>query len=359
MSQLVSQLKDAYSRTSSASVPGQVWSNEVIDIRILDTKSLEADDWLTLLPGEEKISANLSSSRSFSPLQDVIGKEGIIQGIRFEGSSDHVNVKNTLISTKRGVGTRLNWMIVDETTEATRARSQTTGTEIEIPKRVLRPACRSPAGMPAMEITEPPDFAVEGRFEEDGPFLDDLNPDVVIAKRLAHFRSREGRVLLAGRNHIDLVSEGTHFLAFCSSEPLIPTWSFWSVRVGNSEDAKILCLWLNSIFAITHLYDIRISGTGIYVGWLKSDLLKLPVPDLSRMSISSRRKMLSLFDDLGRKPFRSLLEQLKNRVPERIELDRRVASGLGLESLAENEEILRLYDLVVEKLESLRETHST
>ncbi len=99
-------------------------------------------------------------------------------------------------------------------------------------------------------------------------------------------------------------------------------------------------------------------GTGIYVGWLKADLMKLSVPDLSRLSVSSRKEMLFLFDELGRKPFPSLLRQLKNRTPERIELDKKVASVLGLEHLASDEEILRFYDLVIEKLESLRETHS-
>ena len=358
MSRFVSMLKDALSSSESKTVDKEVTSNEFLSYRIGSRSELDSLDWLSLLPGEEKISVDISSSKLFAPLHDVVGKDGVIQGIRFEGSSDYVNVKNTLISTKRTVGTRMNWMIIDEKPESIRARSQTTGAELEIPKRVLRPACRSPAGMPTMEIVEPPDFAVEGRFEGDDAFWDVSHPDALIAKRLEHFKSREGRVLIAGRNHVDLVSEGTHLLAFCSSEPLIPTWSFWSVRVNNAENAKILCLWFNSIFAITHLYDIRIVGTGIYVGWLKADLLKLPVPDLSRLSVSSRKEMLSLFDKLGRKPFSSLLRQLKNRTPERVELDRKVASVLGLEHLASDEEILRFYDLVIEKLESLRETHS-
>jgi hypothetical protein len=358
MSRFVSMLKDALSSSESKTVDKDVTSNEFLSYRTGSRNELDSLDWLSLLPGEEKIGVDISSSRLFAPLQEVVGKNGIIQGIRFEGSSDYVNVKNTLISTKRTVGTRMNWMIIDEKPDSTRARSQTTGAELEIPKRVLRPACRSPAGMLTMEIVEPPDFAVEGRFEGDESFWDDSHPDALIAKRLEHFKSREGRVLIAGRNHVDLVSEGTHLLAFCSYEPLIPTWSFWSVRVNNAENAKILCLWLNSIFAITHLYDIRIVGTGIYVGWLKADLLKLLVPDLSRLSVSLRKELLSLFDELGRKPFPSLLQQLKSKTPERIELDKKIAYVLGLEHLASDEEILRVYDLVIEKLESLRETHS-
>jgi tRNA1(Val) A37 N6-methylase TrmN6 len=358
MARFVSMLKDTLSSSEPRTVGNGVISNEFLSYRTGSRKELDSVDWLSLLPGEEKIGVDLSSGRLFNSLQGVVGEGGIIQGIRFEGSSDYVNVKNTLVSSKRPVGTRLNWVIVDENPDSTRARSQTSGAEIEIPKRVLRPACRSPAGLLTMEITEPPDFAVGGRFEGDGPFWNDSDPDAVVSKRIDHFKSREGRLLIAGRNHIDLVSEGTHFLAFCSREPLIPTWSFWSVRVNDSDDAKILCLWLNSIFAITHLYDIRIVGTGIYVGWLKADLLKLPVPDLSRLPVSLRREMLSLFDELGRTPFPSLLEQFKTRTPGRMMLDRTVASALGLDHLAADDEMLQLYDLVVEKLEALRETHS-
>lgn len=358
MSMLVSQLKDAYSMADSATILGATSSKEDIDFKVITTEELETDDWLALLPGEENIGVDLSSSRHLTTLRAIVGDDGIIQGIRFEGSSDLVNVKNTLISRQREVGTRLNWVITEELADSFKARSQTTGAEVVIPRNALRPATRSPSGQNTMRISEPPDFAVCDRFSDDEAFWEDQNADALVARRGPHLNSREGRLLIAGRNHVGVTSDNTHFISFCSDDPVVPTWSFWSVRFGNPEDAKIVCLWMNSIFALTHLYDKRIAGTGAYIGWLKADLLDFPIPNLSSLKKSAKEKLLELFDELGNKPFPSLLSQLKNRSPDRIKLDMTVAGALELHNLENEQTIRKLYDLVTGKFEILRDVHA-
>ncbi len=69
----------------------------------------------------------------------------------------------------------------------------------------------------------------------------------------------------------------------------MPTWSFWSVKMDDPDDAKILCLWLNSAFSLSNLYDCRIIGTGAYIGWLKPDILQLYVPDVRNIDQERRR----------------------------------------------------------------------
>ena len=249
-----------------------------------------------VLAPRSKLSVNLLEAGPFSPMRDVIGgTTGIIQGIRFEGSSKIVNVKNTIISLPRTVVSRLHWEVIAEETESLRALSHYTGAEVEIPRSALAPAARSASGQETMEIVSPTDFAVVERFRDDGQFWGDPNPEALLGRRRPHLDSRKGRLLISGRNHVDLVSNSTHFLAFCVKEPVIPTWNFWSVRTVNWDAAKILCLWLNSIFAITHLYDRRITGEGTYVGWLKSDLLNLPVPQVSALRGDIREGLLRTF----------------------------------------------------------------
>ena len=358
MSRFVEQLKDASGAIDSGNMANDLHISPEVDFRIASVDELKASDWLSLLPGEGTTGIDLSGNHSFIPLVEIIGSNGIIQGIRFEGSSDYVNVKNTLISHRKEMTSRLNWEIIEEKGIKVKVRSQTTGAEVDIPRTALEPAIRSPVGMQTMMINAPPDYAVKNRFTGDESFWDDQSPDRILRKRIPHFKSREGLLLLAGRNHVGVVSENTHFLAFCSNEPLIPTWSFWTIKVQNSEHAKILCLWLNSIFAMTHLYDKRITGTGAYIGWLKSDLLSLQVPNIPNLPLKSRQRLLSLFNELGNKPFPSLISQLKDYTPARYELDITLAKELGLTEFENKQKLTQLYDLIAEKFERMDKVHS-
>jgi hypothetical protein len=356
MSVVVSQLKDALVLSDNDKINRKIITTDFLDYRIGSIDELKNEDWLSLLPGQEKIGIELPESTIFSTFQKYLGQDKLIQGIRFEGSSDYVNVTNTLISNKREVGTRVNWLIIEENKNTIRVRSQKSGVEIDIPRSVLLPATRSPAGLDKMEIIEPPDYVVCNRFDNDELFWETDIPD--FNKRNEHFKSRQGRLLLAGRNHIDIVSEGTHHLSFCTSENIVPTWSFWSFKIDNPDDAKILCLWLNSIFSMTHLYDKRITGTGIYIGWLKSDILNLIIPDPQKIPVKIKDDCLTLFNKIGHCQFPSLMSQLKNREKNRLLLDLSIARLFNVPKYNNEKEIIALYDEIINRFETLKEVHN-
>ena len=137
----------------------------------------------------------------------------------------------------------------------------------------------------------------------------------------------------------------------------MPTWNFWSVRTVSWDAARILCLWFNSAFAATHLYDERITGTGTYVGWLKSDLLNIPVPRISSLDRSVRRTLLALFDRLGRQSLPSFFSQLRDRDSRRLELDSTIAECFALPESSETR-ILELYELIIQKFSVMREVQT-
>jgi type I restriction-modification system DNA methylase subunit len=352
------QLMNARAAGASGRAPNAVSSTADLDFRIASPDELQRADWLSLFPGEEEIGADFTTTTRLAPLREVIGgPQGIIQGIRFEGSSDVVNVRNTIISIPRSVVGRMHWEIIEEKKRTVRARSHTTGAAIEIPRKALEAAVRTASGLEGMEIATPPDFAVAARFDRDGDFWSDRDPDGLVARRKPHLDSRKGRLLISGRNHVDLVSDSTHFLAFCAKDPIVPTWNFWSIRNVSWDAARILCLWFNSVFAITHLYDKRITGTGTYVGWLKSDLLAIPVPKISALDPSSRERLIKLFDRLGRQTFPSLYTQLREHEQKRLELDMAIADCLQLTESSPSQ-IGEMYDSVVRKLAVMREVQT-
>lgn len=358
VSALVAALRDAYASADSGKRSLEVEKAELVEYRIAGKDELLAADWVSLLPGEERIGVELPTEPTFVPLSTLIGNNGIIQGIRFEGSSDTVNVKNTIVSRRREVGSRVNWAITGEDSGIVRAQSQTTGAEVSIPISALEPAMRTPSGQRSMLISHPPDYAVLSRFLGDEAFWDDPTADEILSRRRGHLKSREGRVLLAGRNHVNFLSEGTHHLAFTAGGLIVPTWSFWSIRIDDQDVANALCLWLNSSFAFTHLFDKRIIGTGVYVGWLKSDLLNLPVPDLRNLTPRQRAQLRTLFAKLATAEWEPLLAQYKLPSEKRLELDNTLARILNLQNWESRESLTPLYSKIVAKLETLRDVAS-
>lgn len=349
-------LKDALTVGHSDTTQGDLVSTSLLRYRAIDHSRLEAEDWVSLLPGEEKIAVPLVAGVPLVSLGDLVGTHGIIQGIRFEGSSDMVNVRNTLISRERDVGSRLNWVIQSDNAVSVTAQSRESGAEVTIPRSVLRPATRTPAGQRTMIIDPVPDFAVAGRFPGDETFWRDPDPDAILRRRRPHLDSREGRALLAGRNHVNVLSEGTYHLAFVARGPIVPTWSFWSIRTVDQELANLLCLWLNSSFAFSSLFDTRIIGTGVYIGWLKSDLLKLQVPDCTKLDASTRKELQALFDEVSTADWPPILAQYRGPSDLRTHLDQTLARLLKLEGWDSRDRLLQLYGSITGRLESLRES---
>lgn len=264
-----------------------------------------------------------------------------------------MNVKNTIISKRREAKTKLNWEIIDEDGSSLKVVNQKNGAGVVIPKDVLLPAARTPSGLKTMEIQTPYDYAVNARFTNDDFFWDDASPETILKKRAPHLKSRQGRLLIAGRNHVGITSDGTYWISFCSKDNIVPTWSFWSIKLDDAIDAKILCLWINSTYALTCLYDIRIVGTGAYVGWLKPDLLQMYVPNVSILSEEQRVRLNALFDEIISQNAVPLIDQLSLPSEQRLRLDRGLAEILDIEAYKSEENLRFLYKVVAWKFRSL------
>ena len=310
-----------------------------------------SSDWHRLLPERVSESYVLPSSPSLAPLREVVLR--VVQGIRFHENSDRVDVKNTVVSKPRTADVIMNWRIEKDLGDKAEAISLRSGARVKIPKAVLRPSIRSPAGMATLEIIDPPDFIVVGRFEGDEPFWDDPNPDVILEKRLPHLKSREAYLVAAGRNNVDLAAPGTHFLGVVSPIPIPPTWSFWSVKTESLDEARLLGLWWNSTFHLAQLMDNRTEVRGSWMGWLRDTLHRLLVLNPKALSPEVRRELLSTYDAWKSVRFPPLVAQLRGHFEGRLAIDRAVAKALG--SSLEDLGIPHLYDRLASRIETLRE----
>lgn len=311
----------------------------------------QASEWQHLLPGERIEGFELPESPALAPLSQVAAR--VVQGIRFHAGSDQVDVKNTVLSRERDVGVKMNWRIERETDSEVEAVSTESGARVRIPKSVLRPTSRSPAGMPTMEIVDPLDYIVVGRFAGDEAFWDDLDPEAILRRRLPHLENREACLIAAGRNNVNLAANGTHFLGFVAPQPVPPTWSFWSIKTASLDEARLLALWWNSTFHLVQLMENRTEVGGPWMGWLKDDLLRLKVLNPASLSPSAKRELLRTWDEWKATPFPPLLEQLRSHFEGRIAIDSAIARALGASPA--DLRLPVLYDALTARIESLRD----
>lgn len=310
------------------------------------------DNWQKLLFEEKIAGFSLPASPVLTPLKEASLR--VVQGIRFHENSDRVDLKNTVLSMPREAATRVNWKIEGESATDVEALNVKTGMTVRIPKSVLRPSTRSASGMTTIEIREPLDYVVVGRFPGDEIFWDDPNPDAILKRRIPHLKSREAFLVAAGRNNVGLTSPGTHFLAFVAAEPIPPTWSFWAIKTQTLEEARILALWWNSTFQLVQLIENRAEVGGSWGGWLREDLERLPTLNPSQLTPEERQELLRVYGEWKFQPFPPLLEQLKAHYFGRLAIDSAVAKVIGGSFQEMRASTLHtLYDTIAEKLEKL------
>lgn len=317
--------------------------------KLEQTESAQRSNWQVLLPDEDGQAESDLEAPVMAPLRAVVPK--VIQGIRFNDTSDSVHPKNTLLSRPREAKSHVDWRIVAEDEDAVTATSTATGVTLEIPKSVLLPTTRTISGMTTMEMTADFDYVVTGRFPKDTLFWDDPDPNGILRRRLPHLKSREARLLLAGRNQVDLSAPGTCHLAVVASQPVPPTWSFWCVQVGSYDEARYLALWWNSTFNLRQLMARRAETRGTVVSWVLRDLLPMPVLDPSKLSSSGREALDEVWERWSRTPFPSLIDQLAQQFEGRLEIDLAIGELLGN---ADAHRLDGLYESLARRLTELR-----
>jgi type I restriction-modification system DNA methylase subunit len=146
-------------------------------------------------------------------------------------------------------------------------------------------------------------------------------------------------------NKFRLNSPDTHLLAAYTNEDLCPTNLFTMYRCGKDE-AKLLSLYLNSVFYLVQLLMVGKQSTGGYTGISHVDLTKVLIPIYANLSPAKQRETSAFFDKISHQTFESLSEQFKNKSDYRLDLDKTVADILGLK--VTRQELRGLYDLMHE-----------
>jgi tRNA1(Val) A37 N6-methylase TrmN6 len=310
------------------------------------------DDWFGFLPSEKSRLADLTSVTKLSPLLSIV--PDMIQGLRLNRQEPEMRPENTMLSYERDEHTQIDWKITHEDRLYIFAFNTKKAIELKIPKVSLVPSTRTATGMDKMLIDHNYDYVVIDRFKGDDIFWNQKDIRGILESRKRQIETRSAYLIVAGRGGLNLAAGGTKLLAFCSRNPIAPTWAFWSLRTNSFEEACLLALWWNSTYMLNQLIEVRTEVEGARVWFGKTALEPLRVIDFRKISKSSRKELLKIFDELSKMSFPSILEQLDNKFEGRLKIDRALAMVLEIQEYTTLDSLTRLYDSTSKKLTSMR-----
>jgi hypothetical protein len=97
----------------------------------------------------------------------------------------------------------------------------------------------------------------------------------------------------------------------------------------SENDAKILTLWFNCTLNVLQVFLDRIETRGAFIGFSKYALLDTYALNPLILSKEQKDAILNLYDKIKSVEFPSLLKQLKDKFPARVEIDKLMLRMLG------------------------------
>jgi hypothetical protein len=221
----------------------------------------------------------------------------------------------------------------------------------KVPKKVVKKALRTITGVRTMEIGKKHDYFIESDFKE---FKQIKSLPSKIKKDFdwkAVQKRVEGKFVHLGfSRRFNIYSPNTSFIAFYSNEPMNFADTFKIVPNVTKEQAKILCLFYNSIFNIVQVLVHREATTGNYGTIRETDLLQFKLLDYKNLSDEEKKLLLDTFKKIRKVKFPSVVEQIENRFPARVEMDMAILQVIGYQKNYINKLLPELYETVLTEL---------
>lgn len=164
-------------------------------------------------------------------------------------------------------------------------------------------------------------------------------------------RSKDKFVNLVTAIKFDISSPNTSFLCFYSDDEFIQADVFKIFTKVHKEEAKILCLFFNSIVGLIQFITHRqLTLAGGLCAIRESDLLDFFLLDIEKLTVSDKKILLTTFNRLKTVKFPSIIDQIKNRFKERIEIDKTILDVLGYSKSQINNLLPTLYDTILSEI---------
>ncbi len=260
-----------------------------------------------------------------------------------------------LTDEKRALKEHDRWIATKIKKDSFDAQDRFSHVKITVPLKVIEHGFRRPAGMPYLDVSNNLDYIVVNKFED----AEKIFPDQKQAKKALATISKWKKIvdmkkanLLLSRR-FDLSAPGTRLLAFYTNKPAFGV-DMWSVKGVNDEDAKILCLWYNSIVNLLQLIIYRTETRGAWLKLHEYQIRDSYILNLKSLSKRERTSLLQLFDGLYDQEFPSTTDQLRKRNSLKLKIDKTILEILGFSPTEAEQIISKLYLSLAEEIQKLK-----
>lgn len=270
----------------------------------------------------------------------------------FKGLIDATFVTNPL-SNKNRIE-RSFFILEREEKENLVVRINKTTNIFKIPKSYTKKALRTLTGIKTFSINKNHDFFIEKEFSDFKKvsiFSSKLKGAKNFSWQEVQKRSQDKYVHLITSIKFDISSPNTSFLCFYSEEPFIQADVFKIFINVSKDDAKILCVFFNSIVGLIQFITHRqLTLAGGLCAIRESDLLEFFIINLDSITKNDRELILDIFKKFKSVEFPSIVDQLHQRFKARVELDEIVLKVLGYTNRQINEILPTLYDTLISEI---------
>gem|GEM_PF-452571 len=240
----------------------------------------------------------------------------------------------------------------DENDNTITAHVKGTKYRIRIDKNKTIPALRSATSINTMCIDGKNDYMITTN-EYEG-----YNNVKMLSKWQGNIRwqkiADEGNkksAYLALIRRVNVYSPNTHLLAFFSASKFVSPHTLRFLKGFNIDDSKILCLFLNSIVFIAHMFVNKAETTGSYPDLMIEDLINMYRINPESLTAGQRTDLIELFDNLSETEFPSIREQLDSMFAGRVELDKGILHVLGLSNKEIEMWLPKIYSCITKEMD--------
>jgi hypothetical protein len=251
----------------------------------------------------------------------------------------------------------------EQTVETVQLRDKATGDIFKIPKKATAPALRRFAYASQFEMTDNEDFVVVKHFPRIEKQMSSILGEKKASVALEAFKKEWASVVESGSSslclpgRIDLAAPGTRLLAVRGNKPIFMCSFMWGISGLSEVDEKITVLWLNSAIFFYLLLARQTVTRGSWVKLHGKQLMRMQTLDVTKLSESSKNKLIRLYDELLDFKWFSILDQYSSPPKERIKLDSEILKILGVKSDQDIERTIHLlYDAITSALKTMQTT---
>jgi len=201
-----------------------------------------------------------------------------------------------------------------------------------------------------MDLSEKFDFVLIKDFQGSENFFIGERSSLrnVLPKWGEYVSKRKGNLIILRRFPIN--APGTIHLCYYSSKPVAGPGMTWVLTIPDDE-AKILCLWLNSSLHLAQILYQRVED--VWLDIHKYILENMLVLNPRIINENEKRMLLTLFDEVCNKYFPSLKEQFTCEFPMRKKIDKVILNILGFREQEAEILVSQLFQAIREYYETL------